>query len=88
MSCYNIRILHPSFHGTNGMGKPNQFITVVTCSECGRTGTATWKENENFDDADYEMVLTDVSDGFRFDSEGKIYCIDCGVDAITARNST
>jgi 4-hydroxy-3-methylbut-2-en-1-yl diphosphate synthase IspG/GcpE len=46
------------------MTKPNQFITVVTCPECGRTGTATWKENNNSDDADYEMVLKDVSVAF------------------------
>jgi hypothetical protein len=41
----------------------------VTCPECGRTGTATWKGNENSDDADYEMVLKIVSNGFLFGSD-------------------
>jgi len=69
------------------MPRPDQFITVLTCPKCGRTGTATWEENVNFDDADYEMVLKNVSDGFRFGSDSMIYCIDCGVEAITDPNS-
>jgi hypothetical protein len=75
------------FYGMNGMEQPDQFITVVTCPECGRTGTAAWEENDNFDDADYEMVLKSVSDGFRFGSDSIIYCIECGVEAITGPNS-
>ena len=74
-------------HGTHGMEKPDQFITIVTCPECGRTGTATWKGNENSDDADYEMVSKNVSDGFRTGPDSDIYCLDCGVEAITGPNS-
>jgi hypothetical protein len=53
----------------------------------GRTGTAAWEANETFDDADYEMVLKNVSDGFRFGSDSIIYCIECGVEAIVGPNS-
>ena len=69
------------------MPKPDQFITVVTCPECGRTGIATWEKNENFDDADYEMALKNVSEGLRAGSDSIIYCIDCGVEAIVGPNS-
>jgi hypothetical protein len=71
------------------MAKPEQFITVVTCPECGRTGTAAWEHNENpigsADDAG--PLLQSVSDGFRFGPESEIYCIACGVEAITGRTS-
>jgi hypothetical protein len=71
----------------NVMPKPDHFMTVVTCPECGRTGTATWEENENSDDADTATVLKNVSNGFRSDSDVAIYCIDCVVNAIVGRTS-
>jgi hypothetical protein len=52
--------------------------TVVTCPKCGRTGTAIWADN----------IVMNVSDGFRnslFDAD--IYCVNCGVEAITGPNS-
>jgi hypothetical protein len=72
------------------MGKAEQFISVVTCPECGRTGTATWEKDENpnaSQDDDEGMLLEGVSDGFRFDLDSKIYCVDCGVEAMTGRSS-
>jgi hypothetical protein len=69
------------------MAKLEQFITVVTCPECGRTGTAAWEEKDNFDDADYEMVLKNVSDGFQTGPTSEIYCIDCVIEAITGPKS-
>jgi hypothetical protein len=89
MSC--VEDQHPavqSFYGTNGVEKPDQFIAVVTCPECGRTGTATWEEKNNTDDAaDTATVPTNISNGFRAGSESEIYCKDCGVEAITGPNS-
>jgi len=68
------------------MASPDQFLIVLTCPECGRTGTAAWEENNNVDDADYEMVLKNVSDDFR-SSDSIIHCIECGVEAITGPTS-
>jgi hypothetical protein len=48
----------------------------------GRTGTALWEENENSDDADNEMALKNVSDGFRRGHNVDICGVDCGVEAI------
>ena len=70
------------------MAKSEPFITVVTCPECGRTGTATWEQDENpVDTDDAGPLLKSVSDGFRSGSESEIYCVDCGVEAITGRTS-
>ncbi|WP_288392487.1 hypothetical protein [uncultured Herbaspirillum sp.] len=70
------------------MAKREKFSAPIECKKCGKTGRATWEENENpvyGNGAARELI--DVSEGFRRggakDSAGdpEIICAKCGVPA-------
>ena len=64
------------------MVKLEWFITPVTCPQCALNGSAIWEETER---ADLETIVKSISDGFRIDPEGEIYCTDCGVKAVRGK---
>jgi hypothetical protein len=62
------------------MTKHERFVTPVTCPECALNGAATWEER-----GDLETVIQSLSDGFRIDPDGEIFCAGCGVKAVKGK---
>jgi hypothetical protein len=65
------------------MAKRERFVTPVTCPECALNGFVTWEERER---GDLETITKSLSDGFRIDDDGEIYCANCGVKAIVGKS--
>lgn len=66
------------------MAKRETFRAAVSCPRCGKSGSATWEENENPVHAGgLDRELVDVPHGFRrgqnrdADGDPEIICNDC-----------
>ena len=67
------------------MAKRERLVTPVTCPECALNGSATWEESER---GNLETTIKTISDGFRVNAKGEIYCAECGVKAVGGRSLT
>lgn len=67
-----------------------RFIAYVVCPKCGQKGAAVWEENEDpvYQRGGWGTTLTRVSDGFRAEPGGKIFCVVCNAEAIVGSNRT
>jgi len=61
------------------MARRETYPSPINCP-CGKTGTATWSENENpvHSRGEYDQRLESVSDGFVAGARGSITCKACG----------
>jgi uncharacterized Zn finger protein (UPF0148 family) len=67
-----------------------RFIAYVVCPKCGQKGAAVWEENEDpvYQRGDWGTTLTRVSEGFRAEPGGKIFCTVCNIEAVVGSNRT
>jgi len=67
-----------------------RFIAYVVCPKCGQKGAAVWEENEDpvYQRGDWGTTLTRVSEGFRAEPGGKIFCAACNAEAAVGSNRT
>lgn len=67
-----------------------RFIAYVVCPKCGQKGAAVWEQNEDpvYQRGDWGTTLTRVSEGFRAEPGGKIFCAVCNAEAAVGSHRT
>ena len=60
-----------------------RFIAYVVCPKCGQKGAAVWEKTADpvYQRGQWGMTLTRVSEGFRPEPGGKIFCTVCTIEA-------
>jgi hypothetical protein len=66
------------------MPQRERFIAYISCPQCNRKGAATWRESEHpvYHKDGWGTTLTRVSQGFRAQPTGNIFCADCNIEVV------
>jgi len=66
------------------MPQRERFTAYIACPQCRRKGAATWQESEDpvYHKGGWGTTLTRVSEGFRAEPMGNIYCVECNIEGV------